>query len=59
VFDPVVPPKAKPAALVPAPANSLLAVAKLAEEVVQFVPSYSSVVPVLGGINPPKPKPAV
>jgi hypothetical protein len=40
------PPKAKAAVCVPAPAKATLAVFKLPGDVAQFVPSYSSVAPV-------------
>ena len=41
--DGVLPPNAKARDLVPAPAKEALAVAKLTGDVVQLVPSYSSV----------------
>jgi hypothetical protein len=45
-------------ACVPAP-TKLLAVAKVPGDVVQLVPSYYSVAPVIAGADPPKPNPAV
>jgi hypothetical protein len=54
------PPKPKAEVCVPpAPAPLPLAVFKLAGEVVQLVPSYSSVAPVTAVLCPPKAKAAV
>ena len=53
----VCPPASNATVPLPAPAPNLLAVARVPGTVVQLVPSYSSVVPVVG--LPPKIKPRV